>query len=76
LGIIFNTFNGIQKFVPVNERAPNKSKDKFTYEQLRSLSQSSNNDGFSPRARVLRDPVVTILQKCGTAPSSSASSNG
>ena len=71
LGIIFNTFNGIQKFVPgyTNALQQHVEGNKFTYEQLRSLSQSSNNDGSLAACEgVAATQSVTILQKCGTAP--------
>ena len=60
LGIIFNTFNGIQKFVPgyTNALQQHVEGNKFTYEQLRSLSQSSTTMALSPRAGgCCRDPV-------------------
>jgi cytochrome c biogenesis protein CcdA/thiol-disulfide isomerase/thioredoxin len=71
LGIIFNTFNGIQKFVPgyTNALQQHVEGNKFTYEQLRSLSQSPTNDGsLASCESVAATQPVTTLQKCGAAP--------
>jgi cytochrome c biogenesis protein CcdA/thiol-disulfide isomerase/thioredoxin len=71
LGIFFNTFNGIQKFVPgyTNALQQHVEGNKFTYEQLRSLSQSPTNDGSlaSCESAAATQPVAN-LQKCGAAP--------
>ncbi|HEY1222925.1 MAG TPA: cytochrome c biogenesis protein DipZ, partial [Acidimicrobiales bacterium] len=71
LGIIFNTFSGIQKFVPgyTNALQQHVEGNKFTYEQLRSLSQSPTNDGsLATCESVAATQPVANLQKCGTAP--------
>ncbi len=70
-GIIFNTFNGLQKLVPgyTNVLQQHVEGNKFTVNAIRSLSHESNNDGsLTACETVAATQPVETLQKCGVAP--------
>lgn len=71
LGIIFNTFSGIQKFVPgyTNALQQHLEGNKSTYEALQKLKYGSTGSGSlaTCETAAATQPVSTI-QKCGVAP--------
>jgi cytochrome c biogenesis protein CcdA/thiol-disulfide isomerase/thioredoxin len=70
-GIIFNTFNGLQKLVPgyTNVLQQHLEGNKFTVNAIRSLSHESNSDGsLTSCETVAATQPVETLQKCGEAP--------
>jgi cytochrome c biogenesis protein CcdA/thiol-disulfide isomerase/thioredoxin len=71
LGIIFNTFSGIQKFVPgyTNALQQHLEGNKSTYEALQKLKYGSTGSGSlaTCETAAATQPVST-LQKCGVAP--------
>jgi len=71
LGIIFNTFSGIQKFVPgyTNALQQHLEGNKSTYEALQKLKYGSTGSGSlaTCETAAATQPLSTI-QKCGVAP--------
>jgi cytochrome c biogenesis protein CcdA/thiol-disulfide isomerase/thioredoxin len=71
LGIIFNTFSGIQKFVPgyTDALQQHLEGNKSTYEALQKLKYGSTGSGSlaTCETAAATQPLSTI-QKCGVAP--------